>query len=290
MITELLGSVVSRTIVPMISGFNWYHFIPGIGDGSVGRSLGLHHELDAWVIPAGWVSCFAVLTLAGLARMGLNKAMAREGSAKYIPDSGVTPRNLLEVFVEQYYAVVEGVLGAKEAPKFFPMVAALFLYIVTANLLGLIPGNLPVTENFSSNLAMSLSVFLMFNYAGLSRNGFAYVKHLAGPVIWLAILIFPIELFGLCLRPASLTIRLSANMVADHLVTGAVRDVAGDFVGTVGRVLAPLPFYGLGAFVCVLQGFVYSILSTVYVGLSTADMSHGHDDHDHKDSHPPEHA
>ena len=75
-----------------------------------------------------------------------------------------------------------------------------------------------------------------------------------------------------------------------HEISGAVRDVAGNLIGTIGQILAPIPFYGLGAFVCILQGFVYSILSTVYVGLSTADMSHGHDDHDHKDSHHPEHA
>ena len=68
------------------------------------------------------------------------------------------------------------------------------------------------------------------------------------------------------------------------------RDVAGDLVGTIGQVLAPVPFYGLGAFVCMLQAFVYSLLTTVYVSLSTADMSHGHDDHDHKDHHHPEHA
>jgi len=290
MITELLSSVASRAVAPMISGFTWYHYIPGIGDGKLGTALGLHHPTDAWVVPAAWMSCFVVLALAALARMGLQKALSREGSEKFIPDSGLSARNVLEVFVEQYYNLVEGVLGAKEAPKFFPMVGALFLYIVTANLIGLIPGNLPVTENFSSNLAMSLSVFVMFNYAGLSRNGFAYIKHLWGPVFLVGFLLFPIELFGLALRPFSLTVRLTANMFADHLVSGAVRDVAGNLIGTVGQIIAPIPFYGLGAFVCILQGFVYSILSTVYVGLSTADMSHGHDDHDHKDSHHPEHA
>jgi F-type H+-transporting ATPase subunit a len=261
-----------------------------VADGSLGRALGLHHAEEAWVIPAAWCGTLVVLGLALVARAGLQKALAREGSEKFIPDSGFTVRNALEVFTELYYNLVEGVVGAKEAKNFFPLVGALFLYILTSNLLGLIPGNLPVTENFSNNLAMSLVVFVVFNYAGLTRNGFAYVKHLWGPVFLVGFLLFPIEVFGLLLRPFSLTVRLSANMYADHLVSGAVRDVAGELVGTVGRVLAPVPFYGLGAFVCVLQGFVYSILSTVYVGLSTADMSHGHDDHDHHDSHPPEHA
>ncbi len=292
MITELLGTLALQALQPMVSGFNWFHFLPGIGDGTLGELLHLQHPSDAWVVPAAWFSVVVVLGLALLARMGLERALAKEGTEKYIPDSGLTARNVLEIFVEGFYGLVEGVVGAKEAANFFPIVGTLFVYLLTSNLLGLIPGNLPVTENFSSNLAMSITVFLMFNYAGLTRNGFEYVKHLWGPIFLIGFLLFPIEVFGLLLRPFSLTVRLTANMYADHLVSGAVRDVAGDLVGVVGMVIAPVPFYALGAFVCLIQAFVYSLLSTVYVGLSTADMSHGHDDHAHdpKDSHHPEHA
>ncbi|GDX79374.1 hypothetical protein LBMAG42_11850 [Deltaproteobacteria bacterium] len=290
MITQLLAGFASHALTPMVSGFTWYHFIPFIGDGSLGKALHLQNTHDAWAAVATWASVIVILLLALVARAGLTRALAKEGPEKFIPDSGFTVRNALEIFVEGFYGLVEGVLGEKEAKLFFPLSGALFLYIVTMNLLGLIPGNLPATDNFSSNLAMSLCVFVVFNYAGLTRNGFAYIKHLWGPIFLIGFLLFPIELFGLCLRPFSLTVRLTANMYADHLVAGAVRDVAGDLVGTIGQVLAPVPFYGLGAFVCMLQAFVYSLLTTVYVSLSTADMSHGHDDHDHKDHHHPEHA
>ncbi len=290
MITQILAGFAKAAFAPMASGFTWYHFIPFIGDGQLGRALHLKHEQDAWAAVATWVSVGVILLLALVARSGLTRAMAKEGPEKFIPDSGLTIRNALEIFVEGFFGLVEGVLGAKEARHFFPLSGALFLYIVTMNLLGLLPGNLPATDNFSSNLAMSLCVFVVFNYAGLSRNGFSYIKHLWGPILLMGFLLFPIEVFGLLLRPFSLTVRLTANMYADHLVAGAVRDVAGNLVGTIGQVLAPIPFYALGAFVCLLQAFVYSLLSTVYVSLSTADMSHGHDDHAHKDSSHPEHA
>ncbi len=290
MITELIGSLLQQSLQPLVSGFNWFHFLPGIGDGALGRALHLRDPADGWVVPAAWFTVALVLGLAMLARMGLNRAMAREGTEKFIPDSGLSPRNLMEMLVESYQGLVEGVLGTKETPNFFPFIATLFLYTVVSNFLGLIPGNAPVTGNFSSNLAMSLCVFVMFNWAGLTRNGFAYIKHLWGPILLMGFLLFPIEVFGLFLRPFSLTVRLTANMFADHMVSGAVRDVGGDMIGPIGKVLAPVPFYVLGAFVCLVQAFVYSLLSTVYAGLSTADMSHGHDDHDHEKSHSTDHA
>jgi F-type H+-transporting ATPase subunit a len=181
-------------------------------------------------------------------------------------------------------------VGAKEAPRFFPLVGALFLYILSMNLFGLLPGMLPPTEVFSNNLAMALVVFLVFNWAGFTRNGFAYVKHLWGPIWWLGFLLFPIELLGLFIRPFSLTVRLTANMFADHLVAGTFRDIALDFVGPIAAAVVPVPLYFLGFFVCCVQAFVFSILTTVYVGLSTVDMKHGHSDgHDPTGPDHPDH-
>ncbi len=271
--------------IPFASGFTWFQLLPGIGDGGLGRMLGLHDPGESWIIATAWFACFLVLGVALLARMGLNRAIAAEGAERHIPDSGFSVRNVMEVFVEAFQDLVTGLLGAKEAKVFFPLVAGCFLFIATSNLLGLLPGFLPATESFSNNLGMGVTIFLVFNYAGLTRNGLAYVKHLFGPVLLLAWLIFPIELLGLFIRPFTLTIRLTANIYADHMVVSSVRDVGGDMLGMVGALLVPVPFYVLGLFVCLLQAFVFSLLSTVYVSLSTADMSHGHDDNDHDGKH-----
>lgn len=269
--------------LPFASGFTWFQFIPGVGDGSLGRALHLVDPDTAWVIPTTWFACLAALGLAFVARSALDRELAKEGPERFIPAASFSPRALLEVFVESFWGLVEGIVGKKEAGNFFPLAAGIFLYIVVMNLMGLVPGTLPATEIFSNNLSMAIVVFLVFNYAGLSRNGVAYVKHLWGPLFLMGFLLFPIELLGLFIRPFSLTVRLTANMFADHLVVGTFRSVGGDYLGVIGQLLVPVPFYGLGLFVCILQGFVFSLLTTVYVGMSTADMSHGHDDaHDDK--------
>jgi F-type H+-transporting ATPase subunit a len=225
-----------------------------------------------------------VLGVAFLARQSLNAAMAKEGPERFIPDPRFSPRALLEIFVEGFYSQVNSIVGAKEAPRFFPLVGALFIYIVSMNLFGLLPGMLPPTEVFSNNLAMALVVFVVFNWAGFTRNGFAYVKHLWGPIFLLGFLLFPIELLGLFIRPFSLTVRLTANMFADHLVAGTFRGLADTYGGFIAASIVPVPLYFLGFFVCLVQAFVFSILTSVYVGLSTVDMRHGHDD-DHGGNH-----
>jgi F-type H+-transporting ATPase subunit a len=278
----MIGSILAH--LPLAAGFTWFQLLPGIGDASLGETLHMSDPAHVWVVPTVWVACFAVIGLALAARGSLARAMAKEGPERFIPDSGFSPRALLEVFVESFYGLVESTVGKKEAKVFFPLSAGLFLYIVTLNLMGLVPGTLPATEVFSNNLAMAITVFVVFNYAGLTRNGFAYVKHLWGPIFLMGFLLFPIELLGLFIRPFSLTVRLTANLFADHLVVGTFRRVGGDYLGLLGSLLIPVPFYALGLFVCILQGFVFSLLTTVYVGMSTADMSHGHDD-GHGDGH-----
>jgi hypothetical protein len=84
--------------------------------------------------------------------MGLESALKKDGPERFIPDSGFTPRNLLEIFVEGFYNLVEGILGHKEAPRFFPLTGSIFLYIVVSNLMGLIPGLLPATEKANTTL------------------------------------------------------------------------------------------------------------------------------------------
>lgn len=279
-LSQLLSGIFSAGMVPQASGFSWFSLVPGFsGDGPVAHLLAEGH--DAWVIITSWVIVALILGAAVLARMGLNNALAKTGPSRLIPDAGLTPRNLFEILVEGLYELVEGIVGAKEARAFFPLVATLFVYILLNNLAGLIPGVLPPTENFSNNFALACMVFLVFNYAGLSRNGFAYVKHLGGPIRWMFPFMFFLEGLGLFIRPVSLTIRLTANIFADHLVSGAVRELGDNLGGALAAVLLPAPLYFLGLFVCVVQAFVFSLLTTIYIGLSTADMHH----HDHNDHH-----
>ena len=121
---------------------------------------------------------------------------------------------------------------------------------------------------FAFLFAMAIVVFLTFNIAGLWVNGLNYVKHLMGPVLLLAPLMLPIELIGLLVRPVSLSIRLAGNIFGDHTVFNIMSDLVP------GWVPLPTVFLALGMFVAVIQAFVFTLLTTAYIGLSVAHEEH----------------
>ena len=269
MISALLAKLAVGGMGAMVSSFSWFQLIPGFGgDASVGTALGLNHAAEVYLIPTTWAVVLGLLGLAGVARMGLNRALARGGTAAFVPDTGLTVRNAFEVVLEWLFNLATTLLGKREATAFFPLTATLFIYVLAANLSGFIPGIIPATENFSHNLALATCVFLVFNYAGLARDAAGYFKHLAGPVILLAPMFFVLETISLFIRPMSLTIRLTVNIFVDHLLSAVARDLGGDLLGIVGGVVLPVPLYFLGLLVCVVQAFVFALLTMIYISLS----------------------
>ena len=293
-IIETLLRIVERAALHYVGGavsdFSWFQMIPGIskpvGGQTLGQALHLHDAHDAVFIPTTWALVLVILAVAGIARMGLNRAIAREGTDKFLPDSTMTFRNAFEMVVEFVSDMMHQNLSAKEVKAFFPLVGSLFVFVFVANFSGFIPGLRPPTDNLSSNLAMALTVFVVFNYAGLSRNGLGYLKHLGGPVIWLAPAFFVLETTSLLVRPMSLSIRLYVNIFVDHLLQGIARDLGGPLStipGLIGAVALPVPLYFLGLLVCSVQAFVFALLTVIYVAQAVAhDDAH---DHDHGHAH-----
>ena len=97
---------------------------------------------------------------------------------------------------------------------------------------------------------------------GFRENGVAYLKHFVGPIWWLGILMVPLELINNFVRPFSLALRLFGNMVGDHLVLEIFTDLT--------KLVIPVIFYALGAFVSLIQAFVFTLLSVIYVSLAIA--------------------
>jgi F-type H+-transporting ATPase subunit a len=288
-IIETLLRIVERAALHYVGGavsdFSWFQMIPGIskpvGGQTLGQALHLHDAHDAVFIPTTWALVLVILAVAGIARMGLNRAIAREGTDKFLPDSTMTFRNAFEMVVEFISDMMHQNLNAKEVKAFFPLVGSLFVFVFVANFSGFIPGLRPPTDNLSSNLAMALTVFVVFNYAGLSRNGLGYLKHLGGPVIWLAPAFFVLETTSLLVRPMSLSIRLYVNIFVDHLLQGIARDLGGPLStipGLIGAIALPVPLYFLGLLVCSVQAFVFALLTVIYVAQAVAhDDAHDHD-------------
>jgi len=181
------------------------------------------------------------------------------------PDDGVSARNIAEVVVEFVSGLTEGVIG-EHFERYVPLLAAFFVFILVANLIGLVPGFLPPTSNFNVTLGLGLISFLAYNVYAVKAIGVgSHLKHFMGPVLLLAPLMFVVELFSQSFRPISLGIRLFANMFADHEVVSIFTSLT--------KVGVPVLFYVLGAFVCVVQAFVFTMLSAIYISLS---VSHDH--------------
>ena len=181
------------------------------------------------------------------------------------PDDGVSARNVAEAVVEAISGLAEGVIG-HHSERYVPLLASFFVFILVANLIGLVPGFVPPTSNFNITLGLGLISFLAYNIYGMKSAGVGgHLKHFMGPVLWLAPLMVLVEIFSHSFRPISLGIRLFANMFADHEVVSIFTSLT--------KLVIPVLFYVLGAFVCVVQAFVFTMLSAIYISLS---VSHDH--------------
>lgn len=204
-----------------------------------------------------------LVVLTGVARLKLAGA-----GANLVPDGKVSILNIFEMIAEGLFAFVESMIGKKDAPKFFPLIGALFLFIFFSNVLGLFPGMLPPTQDMNTTLAMGLFVFVYYNWIGIKEAGFDYLKHFFGPVVYIAPLLFVIELISHAVRPFSLALRLSGNMTGDHMVLGVMTDLAPAGLGI------PIPFYCLGLMICFIQAFVFSLLTMVYIAMARDSAHH----------------
>ena len=190
-----------------------------------------------------------------------------------VPTDKLSLKNIFQVAVENLLGLMEGIIGP-DAKLYFPLIGSLFIYIFINNLMGIIPGFLPATENVNTNFAMSITVFLYYNYVGIKKQGLMnYIKHFFGPtkglpvaMMWLPVLIFAIEIVSHVVRPASLAVRLFGNITGDHVVLGIFSELV--------PLIVPIIFFALGIFVSFIQAFVFSLLSTVYIGLAVAHEEH----------------
>ena len=217
-----------------------------------------HHNIH--IFTAGLVA--VLLILFSLVYRRSLKSVEEE----LVPTGKVSLKNIFQVTVENILGLMEGVIGP-DAKLYFPLIGSLFIYIFINNLMGVIPGFLPATENVNTNFAMSITVFLYYNYVGIKKQGIKnYLKHFMGPLWMLAPLMFLIELVSHIVRPVSLAVRLFGNITGDHVVLGIFSDLV--------PLIVPVIFFALGIFVSFIQAFVFSLLSTVYIGLAVAHEEH----------------
>jgi F-type H+-transporting ATPase subunit a len=153
------------------------------------------------------------------------------------------------------------IIGHNYQP-YVPYLVALGLFILSCNLIGLIPGLESPTAVPVVPLGCAIVTWLYYHFQGLKANGLGYFKHFIGPVWWLAILMFPIEVFSHLARVLSLTIRLFANMFAGEMVTLVFFSLI--------PLGVPIIFQGLHIGVAFIQTYIFVLLACVYLGEATA--------------------
>src|SRR5215813_14763430 len=178
----------------------------------------------------------------------------------------------LEVSVLAVRNMIQDIIGP-HGLKYFPVVMTFAVLILVSNLMGLFPLFMSPTSATSVTFALGLASFLYYNYIGIAENGlFGHLKHLAGPIWWIAPLIFPIELISNLIRPFSLGIRLFGNLFADEKVLETLAHMAPPYT-----FLGPLVLMPLSVFVAFIQTFVFILLSQLYISeVSHAPHHHAH--------------
>jgi len=189
----------------------------------------------------------------------------------------------LEVSVLAVRGMLEDIVGP-HGLQYFPVVMTFAVLILISNLMGFFPLFMTPTAATSVTFALGISSFIYYNYIGIKENGILkHLGHLAGPIWWIAPLIFPIELISNFIRPFSLGIRLFGNMFADE----QVMETISHLVPGITYWIVPVLIMPLSLFVCFIQTFVFVLLSQLYL----SEVSHPpHEAHAHEEVEGVEHA
>jgi F-type H+-transporting ATPase subunit a len=169
----------------------------------------------------------------------------------------------MEVVVEFTQSMTDDIIG-HGGRRYVAMIGTLGIFIVLCNLLGLIPSLKTPTAHIQVTLGCAVAAFLYYNYQGFRHHGIVgYMKHLCGPMLVIAWLMFPIEVFSNVFRMLSLSVRLYANML--------VGDLLEQVFGGLVPILVPSVFAALHIFVSLLQAYIFMLLPAIYISMAVSE-------------------
>jgi F-type H+-transporting ATPase subunit a len=192
----------------------------------------------------------------------------------------------LQSAAEMLYEFVAGTVrdnldDGKDGKKFLPLVFSLFAFVLTLNMLGMIPGFFTVTSHVIVTAALALLVISVVILYGFAKHGFGFLKLFvpSGVPAWLMPIMIPIEVISFVSRPVSLSVRLFANMLAGHIALKIFAGFVATLLAAAGawKVLSILPLgltvalSALELLVAFLQAYVFAVLTCVYL----SDAVHG---------------
>jgi F-type H+-transporting ATPase subunit a len=226
--------------------------LAGFGNSVLGVA-GMAHEARPWANFIVMQILVALILLAIFPLLRLRLSTDRPGKLQ----------QTFELVYEFVYGQAVDQVG-HEAKRYVSFFGTLFLFILTSNMIGLIPAFESPTMNASVTAGCAVATFFYYHLMGIIANGPKYAAHFAGPLWWLAPLMIPIEVISHLARVLSLTVRLYANMFAGEQVTMVFLSLTK---------VAAFVFMGLHVFVGVVQAYIFMLLAMVYVG---GAVSHEH--------------
>lgn len=186
---------------------------------------------------------------------------------------------VLETVVKGFLSLLQDWVGPK-GPRFLTLVVTLGLFIVTSNYLGMVPGFIAPTSTINTTLGCALTIWVYYHYHGIREQGlWPYVKHFAAPPgapLFIAPIMFPIEIISHLSRVLSLSLRLFGNVFGHELVVIILFGIV--------PFLVPLPMLALGVITGALQALIFVLLSMVYLQGAVA-VEHHEDEHGHDAPH-----
>jgi F-type H+-transporting ATPase subunit a len=230
------------------------------------------------------VPFFSAIVICGLA------IVARMASAHPTIVPGKL-QNAVEFLVDGLDQFVCGVMGPV-GREFTPFIGTLFLYILSMNLIGIVPGMHSPTASINTTVALAVTVFCYVQYTGMRKLGLlGYLDHLAGSprpkgifgyIIAICIAIpfnFVLHTIGEIIKPLSLSVRLFGNIFGEDVLIGQMMllgILALSFIGSPVGIPLQLPFYLLAMLTSVIQAVVFSLLSVIYIFLMLPHEAEGH--------------
>ena len=212
-----------------------------------------------------WYTPTNVTLWMGIAVLGVIALLVLGTSRRSIIPSRL--QSVGEMLYGFIHNMVEEVTG-HDGIKYFPYVMTLFMFIVMANLLGLIPGSFSTTSHFAVTAVLAMLVFLSVTILGFAKQGIGFLGMFwvsSAPLVLRPVLAL-IEIISYFVRPLSHSIRLGGNIMAGHAVIKVFAGFAGALgVASIVPILSIAAIYGLELLVAVVQAYVFTILTCVYL-------------------------
>lgn len=168
-------------------------------------------------------------------------------------------QNVMEAVLENIITIASSIVGEEVARKYLPLAVTIGFFVLISNMIGLIPGFEAPTSDINVTIPLAIMVFLYYNFEGIRKNGvIKYFKHFMGPNIFMAPLMFPVEIISHLSRIISLSFRLFGNIKGDDMFLLVM-------LSLVPVAVPLLPYTVLFCF-GILQAFIFMILTYVYIG------------------------